>query len=69
MKSFARRVFLMFFALLILGAVVVAMLPAPVAVDLAEISRGPLVVTISDDGQTRIRERYVVSAPLSGRLV
>ena len=50
-------------------AVTMAMLPRPVAVDLATIQRGPLVVTIADDGRTRIRERYVVSAPLNGRLV
>jgi HlyD family secretion protein len=44
-------------------------MPQPVSVDFAEVDRGPLVVTITDDGRTRIRERYVVSAPLSGRLV
>lgn len=55
--------------LAVAAVVTLAMLPKPVAVDLAEIGRGPLVVTITDDGRTRIRERYVVSAPLSGRLV
>jgi len=69
MTSFPQRVFVIFLVLLIVGAIVVAMQPRPVPVDLAEIVRGPLVVTITDDGQTRIRERYVVSAPLSGRLV
>lgn len=69
MKWFSQRVFVIVVVLLVLAAVTFALLPQPVAVDVAEIRRGPLVVTITDDGRTRIRERYVVSAPLSGRLV
>lgn len=69
MKLFSQRVFLVVVVLLVVAAVTLALLPRPVAVDVAEIRRGPLVVTITDDGRTRIRERYVVSAPLSGRLV
>lgn len=68
-NSFAQRVLIIFVILAVIATVGLAMLPAPVAVDLAEIQSGPLVVTITDDGQTRIRERYVVSAPLTGRLV
>jgi len=69
MKLFSQRVFVIVVVLLVVAAVTLALLPRPVAVDVAEIRRGPLVVTITDDGRTRIRERYVVSAPLSGRLV
>ena len=69
MKNFPQRAFAVFVVLAIVTAVTMAMLPKPVAVDLATIQRGPLVVTIADDGRTRIRERYVVSAPLNGRLV
>ena len=32
------------------------------------VTRGPLQVTVNHEGRTRIKERYVVSAPLSGRL-
>jgi HlyD family secretion protein len=42
--------------------------PRPIEVDVARASRGPLHVTVDEDGKTRIRERYVVSAPLAGRL-
>lgn len=42
--------------------------PQPVPVELAEVTRGPMLVTVEDDGQTRIRERYIISAPLAGRL-
>lgn len=42
--------------------------PRPVPVDVAAVARGPMRVTVDEDGRTRIRERYVVSAPLAGRL-
>lgn len=43
--------------------------PQPVPVELAAIGRGSLRVTVDEDGKTRIKERYVVSAPLAGRLL
>lgn len=45
-----------------------AMLPKPIPVDIAAVSKGPFVATVDEDGKTRIRERYVVAAPLAGRL-
>lgn len=45
------------------------MRPKPVEVDLATISRGPIEVTVDEDGETRIRDPYLISAPLAGRLV
>lgn len=45
-----------------------AFAPRPLAVELAEVTRGPFETTIDEDGKTRIAERYVVSAPLAGRL-
>ena len=38
----------------------------PLAVDLATIERGDLFVTVNEEGVTRIREIYTVSAPISG---
>ena len=55
----------------IVAAVVLAvwvMLPQPVAVETATVAKGKFVATIDEDGKTRIRERYVVAAPLPGRL-
>jgi len=40
--------------------------PQPVAVDLAAVQRGPLLVSVSDDGETRVRDVFVVSAPVPG---
>lgn len=45
-----------------------ALRPQPVAVEIAEVKRGPFEQTVSDDGKTRVRDRYVVAAPLAGTL-
>ncbi len=54
--------------LAVVGAVWLALSPRPVAVEVARVARGPLRVTVDEDGRTRIKERYVVSAPLGGQL-
>ena len=46
----------------------VALRPVPVEVDVAPVVRGPMTVTIDDEGETRIRRRFVVSSPVAGRL-
>lgn len=43
--------------------------PDPIPVDLARIERMPLQVTVDDEGVARIREVYVVSAPIAGRVM
>jgi HlyD family secretion protein len=40
--------------------------PQPVPVDLVTIGSGPIQVTVSDEGQTRVKDVFVVSAPLPG---
>ena len=45
-----------------------AAFPEPVDVEFATVSRGPLKVTVQEDGKTRIREKYIVSTPVAGRL-
>jgi HlyD family secretion protein len=42
--------------------------PTAVPADFATVERGPLLVTIDEEGETRVRDRYVISAPVSGRL-
>jgi len=52
-----------------LAALVVWALRAPpVSVELAAVERGVFEQSVSDDGKTRVRERYTVFAPLAGRL-
>lgn len=43
--------------------------PVPVLVDIGAVARGRLRVTVDDDGFTRVRERYAISAPVQGRLL
>jgi HlyD family secretion protein len=51
------------------GLLAVALWPTTSLVDVAVISHGPLVVTIDEEGATRVRNRFVVSAPLTGRVL
>jgi HlyD family secretion protein len=46
-----------------------AMWPKPVAVDLVEVTRGPLLVTVDEEGKTRIKDVYAVSAPITGKVL
>jgi HlyD family secretion protein len=42
--------------------------PRPLAVDIAPVARGAIAETVSDQGVARVRQAYVVSAPVGGRL-
>jgi len=42
--------------------------PSPAPVETARVANGPLRATVSEEGKTRIRQRYVVAAPVSGQL-
>jgi HlyD family secretion protein len=55
-------------ALAVLAVLAWAFAPRPLAVDLAEATVGRFETTIDEDARTRLAERYVVSAPLAGRL-
>ncbi len=45
-----------------------AFAPRPTEVEVAQVTQGHFETTIDEDGKTRLRDRYVISAPLSGRL-
>ncbi len=58
----------------LLGAVVVAGVlwfawPRPVPVDIASIDMGSMAVSIDDEGKTRVRHVYTVSAPIAGKVL
>src|SRR5215203_3667525 len=46
----------------------VALWPGAMEIDVAKVERGPMQVTIDEEGETRVRERFVVSAPVMGRV-
>lgn len=54
----------------VIGSLVgVALWPRAVQVDVATVSRGSLVVTVDEEGRTRVRDRFVVAAPVTGRVL
>ena len=55
--------------LLLGGALVAAFWPRPALVDLGEVTRGPLTVTIDEEGRTQVHDVYIVSTPVAGRLL
>jgi HlyD family secretion protein len=61
-----QRIFL--FLLLLLAALLLlwAFLPRPIPVEAAKVTRGSLRVTVDEEGKARLRDRFVVSAPVSG---
>jgi HlyD family secretion protein len=48
--------------------VVLAWLPKPVAVDTHIVRRGPMQIAVEDSGRTRVKDRHLVSAPITGNL-
>lgn len=53
----------------VVGLLAVALWPESIPVDVAPVTRGSLVVTVDEEGETRVRRRYVVSAPVFGRVL
>ena len=53
-------------ALALIAALAWGFMPRPVPVDVAAAGRGPLRVTVEEEGRTRVIDRYVVSAPVAG---
>ncbi|MCB1228885.1 MAG: HlyD family efflux transporter periplasmic adaptor subunit [Verrucomicrobiae bacterium] len=65
-----RKTIYWIIAVVIVAALVlIGLRPKTVEVDFGSVSRGTLVVTVNEDGETRIREPYLISAPLAGRLL
>ncbi len=46
-----------------------AFAPKPVPADFGDVERKPLTITIDEEAKTRVRDAYVVSAPVAGRLL
>lgn len=55
-------------ALLLVTLIVAGLWPQPAPVETARVATGALRTSINEEGKTRIRHRYVVSAPVAGQL-
>jgi HlyD family secretion protein len=54
--------------LVLVALIVVGLWPRAVPVESATVARGPLVVTVDEEGMTRVKNRYSVAAPVAGQL-
>ena len=68
MTALRRRLPLFGALLVALGLIWLVFRPAPVRVELGRVERGGLVVTVDEEGETRVRDRFVIAAPIAGRV-
>ena len=55
---------------LVVGALVaLALWPETMTVSTVTVSRAPLMVTVDEDGRTRVRDRFVVTSPVGGEVM
>jgi HlyD family secretion protein len=52
----------------VLALLVIVFRPAPLRVEIGRVERGRLLVTVDEEGETRVRDRFVVTAPIAGRV-
>jgi HlyD family secretion protein len=58
-----------FFLAVVLAAIVWFAWPQPILVDLVDVTRGPMEVTVDEEAKTRVRHVYTVSAPIAGKVL
>jgi HlyD family secretion protein len=63
-----KRIIYIGLGVLFLAAIVSAWIPKPLPAESAVAAHGAMKVTVDEDGQARVKDRYVVSAPLAGSL-
>lgn len=63
-----RRLISALAVLIVLGGAVWAFMPRPVEVEVAEVARRTIEVTVAEEGEARIREVFTVSATIGGKL-
>lgn len=65
----AGRIVSIIVVILLLAGAAWALWPRPLVVEVATIARGDLAVTVEEEGVSRIREVFRVTAPVAGRLL
>ena len=55
-------------AVVLVALIVIGLWPQPVPVETARVIRGTLRATVNEEGKTRIKQRYMISAPVTGQL-
>lgn len=67
-KHLLRRLLPWALGLGLLSLVVWGLKPKPIEIETGVVARGPLTVRVSEEAKTRIRNRYVVAAPVAGTM-
>jgi HlyD family secretion protein len=62
------RIAYLLLALVVAGGLLYGFMPRPVAVEVVPARTGHLAVSVDEEGKTRVRERYVVAAPVAGQV-
>src|SRR5690349_2754202 len=68
-RSNRVRLFWIAAAVVVAVVIVLSMLPDSIEADVARIDRGDVRVEVVDEGRTRMHDVYVVSAPITGRVL
>lgn len=55
-------------AALLVALIVIGFMPRPIPVETTRVTQGRLRATVNEEGKTRIQQRYVISAPVTGHL-
>lgn len=67
-RGLTRKIILWLAAGGVLILVIFGLKPRPIQVETDEVKKGPLTVYVMEEGKTRIRNRYVVAAPVTGSM-
>jgi HlyD family secretion protein len=65
-KGLRRKIFILIIVLTVVILLVLGFLPKTQQVDLVRVARSPLQITIEEEGRTRLKDRFSVSAPTAG---
>lgn len=69
-KKKYSRLYLTGGAVILVGAALTAAFwPRSMMVDMGTVTRGPMNVTIDEEGRSRVRNAYIISTPVAGRLL
>lgn len=68
-KRQSRRILTLGAAVLVGAGLTAAFWPQPMLVDLGEVRRGAMMQTVDEEARTEVRDPYVVSTPIAGRLM
>lgn len=69
MKITKKQIYISVFVVIILFVIIWGFLPSPIPVSVQQAREAPLEVTIEEEGITRVTDRYIISAPVTGYLL